>query len=283
VLSSRKIIIRLIGGLGNQLFQAQYGLRLQNTIGGTIYFDDSFFLKSSKIHEKLFIGDLNLPISIITLSGKDIVFRRTIERVLYKLRVPFSKLLKPLFLFENQESSFECSSCIILDGFWQDSKNLYEPFIKLLREHLTQYNSAENLPRSNIICVHVRRGDYLTNRHWGVRQQIVSSLDYYLTAFEYFEGLIENPVFEIYTDDESWASKAFSARSNTRVIKSSGVTPLKLLSMMSNYNNFIIANSSLSWWAATLSTASQKIIILPKKWGKGLDSDKFTQDGWIQL
>lgn len=283
MMSNRQIVVRLIGGLGNQLFQIQYALSLQEKIGGTIQIDDSFLAASSKSHEKLAIIGLNYPFEIVRLTWLDLKVKRPVERIFNKLRLSTPKFLYPVYLFENSEIDFEGMSRIIVDGFWQDASNLRESFIDSLSKKIASNDMLENLQMANLICVHIRRGDYLTNKHWGVRQQIPASLDYYFQAFDFFEKEISDALFEIYTDDELWASKTFGAKGNVKVMQSKGLPPLELLSTMASYGNYIIANSSLSWWAAVLSKNNDKKVLMPNKWGKKCNSKKFQLPGWMIL
>jgi len=280
---NRQIVVRLIGGLGNQLFQIQYAMSLQEKIGGIIQIDDSFLAESSKSHEKLAFTALNYPFEIIRLGWFDLKVKRVIERIFYKFRLSVPKIFHPIYFFENTEIDYEGISRIIIDGFWQDASHLRESFIKSVRKKIANNSLLENRQMDNLICVHIRRGDYLTNKHWGVKQQIPASLDYYLQAFDFFEKALSNPLFEIYTDDEIWALEKFGTKANVRVVQSKKLPPLQLLSTMANYENYVIANSSLSWWAAVLSKNNQKKVVMPNRWSIKHDSKKFQLPGWVIL
>jgi O86/O127-antigen biosynthesis alpha-1,2-fucosyltransferase len=282
MMSQHQIVVRLIGGLGNQLFQIQYAIGLQEKIGGTIQIDDSFLASSAKAHENLAVAGLNFPYEIIRLEWLDLKVKRVVEKVFYKLGFPLPKPYHPVFLFENCLSNSEEMQRIIIDGFWQDSSYLRQSFVNTIRERMKNF-MPKNHQMDNIICVHIRRGDYLTNKHWGIRQQTPASLDYYLQAFNFFEKEMKNPIFEIYTDDEYWVSKTFSTKANVKVVKSSKLSPLKLLATMSTYRNYIIANSTLSWWAAVLSNNIEKKVVMPSKWGVKQNSNKFRLPTWVIL
>jgi hypothetical protein len=59
--------------------------------------------------------------------------------------------------------------------------------------------------------------------------------------------------------------------------------PIELMAKMASYQNFVIANSTLSWWAAVAAKEEAKRVILPKSWGKGIASDQYHCDGWIAI
>jgi Glycosyl transferase family 11 len=281
-MSKRKIIVRMIGGLGNQLFQLQYAILLNEKIGGIIILDDSFLAASSKPHENLAIINLFDKYDTIRLNWIDLNLKRVIERIFNKLKNKVPKIFRPSFLFENTDIDLENLERVVVDGFWQDVTYMHEPFIKSVRKLIINETSFDyNQARS--VCVHIRRGDYLTNKHWGKLQQITVPLDYYLQAFKLFENTVNIPFFDIYTDDEKWALETFGNKTNLKVVQSKKLSPLELLTKMSGYHNFIIANSTLSWWAAVLSVSPIKIVVMPKKWGVNTESKKFQLPGWIVI
>ncbi len=277
----RKIILRLIGGLGNQLFQLQFALNLKDKIGGNLILDDTFFTNSKKNHEIIDLVDIIKPYPIKKLNWIDLRLRRTLERILFKFRISAPNFVNPKFYFEESKNNINLMPLIILDGFWQDAKYLNLKFIKLMRKNLvSKYSKSFN---QSVVCVHVRRGDYLTNRNFLIKNQLVLTKDYYLKAFNYFKKNILSPSFEIYTDDETWAKDTFIKKKDIQVISSKHLRPFELLAKMASYQNYIIANSSLSWWAAVLSSAVNKKVILPKKWGKNLNSHKYKLSDWVDL
>lgn len=131
--------------------------------------------------------------------------------------------------------------------------------------------------------MHIRRGDYLTNKQWFIRHQLVLSKDYYTNCFKYFSKKIKNPVYEVYTDDENWAKNNFRKIINLTVLPTKKLEPFKLLGKMSLYQNYIIANSSLSWWAAVVSNAKYKKVLIPNKWDKFNNSSKLKMKNWIKV
>jgi hypothetical protein len=243
--------------------------------------DTSFLDASSKAHESLAVGELIKNYQFHQLSWFDLKIKRTLERFFTKLGLQVPCWLKPIFHFESTSRSVTSMSSLVIDGFWQNASNLDEEFVAKLREQLNL--CEQSILPGDRICVHIRRGDYLTNRHWLVKQQAVAPLTYYEKAFFKFRADLTNPHFDIYTDDEPWAIQAFKHEKDVSVIPSSSLKPFELLAKMASYQNFVIANSTLSWWAAVAARASEKIVILPKDWGKGMSSDQYKCDGWVAI
>ncbi len=268
-------VVRLIGGLGNQLFQIQYGLSLIKKWGGKLSFDDSFFLRAKQIHEVIVTGELVKKYDIITLGFFQLKIIRSFQRLAYKLGIRLPKFFSPYYIFSNDDNLHPSSGVYIVDGFWQSKEFLSEEFMEMMREQLLIQNHEEE---SSYVCVHIRRGDYLINSNASVLH-----MDYYQKAIELFKDKIENPRFCIFSDDEPWIKTVFFGDPRIIIMPTAKLSPLEVLKSMSSYKNYIIANSTLSWWAATLSRANRKMVILPKQWGNGLDSYNFSLDGWIQL
>ena len=276
-----KLIIRLIGGLGNQLFQLQYGMTLQNSLKCPLLVDDSFLAVSKKTHESVAVEALVDSKQFMRLRWFDLKIRRTFERVLYKFGIKPTVLGQGRFHFENETIQATGATEVIVDGFWQGASYLDSRFVALLQEKLLQREVAKVETES--VCVHVRRGDYLTNRHWFVRQQEVAPISYYQSAFAYFRETLQTPRFEIYTDDELWASETFGSMPDVVVVPSASMNSFDLLTKMACYPNYVIANSTLSWWAAVASSVEHKQVVLPKSWGKDLSSDKYRLSDWVAL
>ena len=119
------------------------------------------------------------------------------------------------------------------------------------------------------IALHVRRGDYLVNSD----NHPPCSKEYYDAALDKFDSSRNVIVF---SDDPAWCNDQFD---NDRFLVSEGGDNLADLCMMSLCSDFIIANSSFSWWGSWLSENPDKRIIAPSKWfGTGYTSAHDTTD-----
>ena len=183
------------------------------------------------------------------------------------------------------EPEFHYNEVSILDntnisGYLQSEKYFKhcEDFIRLHFEFSPEFlyktkTKYSNLLKEKICAIHVRRGDYVTNHN-----HHALSYEYYLKAMEHFKGC----VFLVFSDDIEYCKSVFPE--HFIFIEGSEMEDFTLMTLC---DNFIIANSTFSWWAAWLSKSENKKIIAPKKWfGPGLKHHK-TEDlyckDWIVI
>lgn len=118
------------------------------------------------------------------------------------------------------------------------------------------------------IALHIRRGDYLINS----KNHHNLSMDYYKEALSKFKN---NRQVIVFSDDPSWC-KEQELFLDDRFFISEGTGPYHDLYLMSKCSDFIIANSTFSWWAAWLSNS--KKVIAPSKWFGPNNIHKNTKD-----
>jgi hypothetical protein len=133
---------------------------------------------------------------------------------------------------------------------------------------------------TNSVCVHARRGDYLTNKRY-----VVLEMDYYRRAIKTLSSQFTNLHFFVFSDDIDWCKVNFEADCNCTFVSDNQRFMLRdEFEMMQNCQHHITANSTLSWWAAWLNKNHVKVVICPQKW---FFDAKSTQDlipqTWIQL
>lgn len=109
------------------------------------------------------------------------------------------------------------------------------------------------------ICVHIRLGDYINDESFDV-----CTKSYYYRAFAYIAGKVENPVFHIFSDSMEIVKNEF--KFTMPVIYEEEKCAAKCLMKMSSYKYFIISNSTYSWWAQHLSQHEGKIVAAPMIW-----------------
>jgi hypothetical protein len=259
-------IVKIKGGLANQLFQWAFSYSLSKKFGVKDYYDISFYSSATNSSGHADFRNFCLPnllnekVSLLTESVVN-EFRR-----------------KPLqFINEPADGSFieiECDEnfSYCFDGYWQDHR-----YIKDYRDEIISSINFEvdhDFDFTDSCSIHVRRGDYLRLGH----MHPVLELDYYQKALD-----IINPNGNIYvfSDDIAWCKKELNFKNMVFVEGNSNINDLKLMSFCSNN---ITANSSFSWWAAWLNKNENKKVVCPKKWFTKRDmfASKIPND-WVVL
>ncbi|MEE2954304.1 MAG: alpha-1,2-fucosyltransferase [Bacteroidota bacterium] len=269
VLKGRKIIIKLKGGLGNQMFQYAFHI----------------FLISKNCNAKFRISKNpnNFHNGIELEKAFGITLPRTTIIELFKLKID-SFLLKffqaSLFFNRIIESDDNCESTQIIDEISKNKNNYLdgyfqnESFFKPVKENILSIFKFESqlskkqrktynmIQSTNSISLHVRRGDY-SNHKW--RYGKIASLEYYKKSIKYIRERVKDPVFFVFSDELEWCKKNLHYSSLFFVDCTDCNNSYHDMYLMSQCKHNIIANSTFSWWAAYLNPNEEKHIIRPNK------------------
>ena len=261
------IIIKIKGGLGNQLFQYAVGRALALHHRLPLKLDLTIF-KTYKLHRYLLDqfaiqADIATEDEIIKLKGRN--------NVLFSALRKAGLVKRKSYLKEKRSSYFDASvfknDDVYLDGYWQNELYFSDIREELLRD-LTSISSMsdlgvvymEGIKKSNSVSLHVRRGNYLNLKNFNVLD-----INYYMKAVEYMRKNVEKPTFYIFSDDLEWCKNSLGFLDNCVFVDSTR-TEIDDLKLMSFCQHNIIANSSFSWWGAWLNQNCKKTVIAPKGW-----------------
>jgi hypothetical protein len=289
------VVIKVIGGLGNQLFQYALGRAIEIKLGYKVKYDICDF-KTYKLRN----FELDKFKTKFELSSKfeNILLRNIISKSLYKIHSKFPSYISIRILnyyleseFKFVNNLFEIPESIYLSGYWQSEKYFRE-FKNVLIDELILKNqpSVENskylqkITNSNSVSIHIRRGDYIedisANNIHGF-----CGLDYYNKSIYTIESQINDPTFFVFSDDINWAKNNIKSKFTIFFVDINSDKPEEDLRLMSNCKHNIIANSSFSWWAAWLNTNINKIVIAPQLWfaNKYKNSINIVPIDWIKI
>ena len=281
----REIRIGLVGGLGNQLFQYYAGAVLAKSLNTNLVVDYSKIGKTGTKH----MGDISelvLPFNYSSIyknhnKMSDLKWRlhQKITRenkTLSDLSTKFLKIYQsPQIGFD--ESLQKLDAPIELRGYFQTYKyfeNFHkgDGFVPILREKNPWYDEMKKtIDFQSSLAIHIRRGDY---KNLKSTFGLLSS-KYYELALSKFDGdLLNNPIC-VFCDELENAREIISKLNFPyEVINQPRETsPIYSLILMSKFSNLVIANSSFSWWGASLGSQNKKIIA-PEKWFRKLDDPK---------
>jgi hypothetical protein len=271
-------IMKLSGGLGNQLFQYCTAYSYEKRFNTKMFYDLSDYEIDVMRRETLrFLG--------LKVKKANFFHRLLFRKKVIDLPI-FNIIKKPIILKENGkdfiEEIFEKKSMLYFDGYWTNLKyfenNIEEINKKIKISYKYQTKPFQKLlveiKKSNSISIHIRRGDYnnieFVNEFFGVL-----NLDYYYDAIKLIMQKVSNPIFYFFSDDIDWVRKQFGFKDN-HVFVSELIGEIDYLEffLMKSCKHNIIANSTFSWWAAYLNDCSNKIIIQPKIWYNDKDFQK---------
>ena len=294
------IVVKLQGGLGNQLFQYATARALARHHRTSVAFDLSFF-------QALDANTAITPRSY-ELHNLGIVPRSVplLSQIAYGLwRPPFQKKriqqlaqrLHAGMIYREKSFRFDptlrasTTDRTYLVGYFQ-SERYFEDSRTLLLEELKFPTSpppelASLIQSTPSVSLHIRRGDYATNP---ITRQFhgMCSLDYYAKAVELLTEKLGPIHLFVFSDDLAWArEKLHFAHPVTFVEGHSGAHSYKDMQLMSLCHHHIIAYSSFSWWGAWLNPSPEKIVIAPRQWFAEPTAESQSQDlvppSWIRV
>ena len=282
------IIVRLKGGVGNQLFQYALGGALQKHYGVPVSYDISKYKNDPLRKFELHALDPNIAEE---RSIRAFFSPSLMERIERKLKAKqgneiIKELPKQEWCFNGDIFKMNERS-LYLDGYWQ-SPRYFELFQTDLRKQFAQLIIPEQSTMGdnyvNSVAIHVRRGDYVNSN---LTSEIYSALPlaYYQSAINLMEASNRNLKFYLFSDDLSWCREHFK-NVNVSFMENSD-SPLFDLALMSRMEHHIIANSTFSWWAAWLNENPSKIVVAPKQWFKDSNMNESAKElipeSWIRV
>lgn len=282
------IIVRLIGGLGNQMFQYALGRRLSLMHNVPLKLDISEFTayKLRKYSLNIFnivediatASDLRFFNTKLLSTADDVPYyeKPTIEQQTYNFDPNIFKAVPPIYLKGSWQSEkyFISIKDVIVNDF------SIKPFSS--SHHMAV---ASRIASSNSIAIHIRRGDYVSNPETN-RFHGVCPIEYYTDSLKVIARQVENPNIFVFSDDPAWAKDHLKSVYPTTYLEPSDSTYDAIdLWLISQCKHQIIANSTFSWWGAWLNTNPHKIVCAPEKWfdSASLNTDDLIPSSWLKI
>ena len=258
-----------MGRLGNQMFQYAALKGIARNIGADITIphhqdavDDGI---GNMLRTELFDSfDLNTNVGLLNGGKSPVVHERHFHY--------------------DEEMFYQCPDNVSLQGYFQTEK--YFRHIKAeIHDDFTFKDEILNPCKEMIktvddpIALHVRRTDYVTNS----ANHPPCTLEYYGEALKHFD---DDRNVIVFSDDPAWCDEQ-ELFSDDRFLISENDDNRVDLCLMSLCNDFIIANSSFSWWGAWLANKGK--VVAPKQWfgtdgyTKDHDTKDVVPDGWTRI
>jgi hypothetical protein len=291
------IVVKLMGGLGNQMFQYALGRHLSIKHNTQLKLDLSFLLDRTQKPNFTF-RNYDLDIFKITpqfadyfesLYGETPGCEKIVKNCINRFRkFPLTIVQEKTFNFD--EEILEKPNNCYFEGYWQSEKyfkaierTIRNDFLLVVDVDLQLQNQIQS---SDSVCLNVRRGDFvtnpLTNKYHGV-----CNTEYFNKGIDRIKNYTEKPTIFVFSDDIAWCKENLDFNDPTVFVTHgyAGKKFEKYLKLMSFCKYFIIPNSTFGWWAAWLSVYEQKKVIVPQYWfaNPEINTDDLLPADWIRI
>ena len=286
------IIIKLKGGLGNQMFQYSFGHKLALKLNAELALDidEDTELKGLKqdIVRPFLLNRFNIKATIAT------------PEEITRIRSPFKLYLEKLFRklknynyykFDPQTLNIKDNS--YLEGHWWQSEKYFKDIRQQILGDFTLSKDlstdSEKIAESikltqSPVSLHIRRGDY-ANDPTTLAYHGLAPIEYYKKAISVIQEKRDHPIFYIFSDDIEWVKENFPLPALSQIVSDKNIPEYEELALMTLCKDHIIANSSFSWWGAWLGQDKNKIVIAPSQWitDKDIDTNDIYPEEWIRI
>lgn len=143
------------------------------------------------------------------------------------------------------------------EKYWIHCKEYVMEMLEFEPLHVNRVRSQyHRVLDKKTIAISIRRGDYVDNPNY----ELLNANYYYLALLEHFPDWREYSIL-IFSDDIPYCKVHFQCLPNVTFIE--GLNPMEQLILGSMCDNFIVANSTFSWWMAYLGEKEHSKIIRP--------------------
>lgn len=294
------IIVKLIGGLGNQMFQYALGRRLSLARNALLKLDLSWYLRDSS--RSYGLDEFNIQAEVAS--------KAEVEKF---IPTGLSGIRRRLFFFQQNHKPYEFRKVITepsfsynpeivnktpdeayLLGYWQTEK-YFKEVSSVIRDDFTPLKTfssvfqrcEEKIANQVTASLHVRRGDYVSDPRYQ-KKYLTCSLTYYKRAINKLRETSSDLNVYVFSDDIEWArNELVDCQSLSFVGREDDLTDLEELILMSKCNHHIISNSTYGWWGAWLNQKPGKMVIAPFQWFADkkmqTQSDDNIPEDWTRL
>lgn len=292
------VIVKIVGGLGNQLFQYAAARRLSILHQTELKLDISAFehyawhaysLRPFCIQEVF-----ATPEEIQKVKGTS---RKGISRIVSSLNQRYNPYFRSPVFEEADFGPFDprisrTPRDIYLSGYWQSEKYFADIQDVIRREFAIRYEQddqsqelAQMIANTQSVSLHVRRGNYVSISQINSKHG-TCSIEYYQECVKRIGQKLNSPHLFVFSDDPSWVKANLRLEyPTTYVVHNDASRDYEDLRLMSMCQHQIIANSTFSWWGAWLNPNPGKIVLAPKRWfvDSTIDTRDLFPNDWIRI
>lgn len=291
------IVVRVTGGLGNQMFQYAFGRALAEKTGTELLLDLSAY-RAYRLHnfglDAFQCKIVKAPWYLTTGSRVWSALRRARFYPESYLRLMGIRWLGEGGDLRYRPQILDGQGAAYLDGYWQSEKyfsdckeiirnefSLRQPLLDQLQVRRRELGIGQRVT----ISMHVRRGDYVSDKLANAAHGVLGE-DYYQRGVKHMlDRLGANLNLLVFSDDIKWARSNLHYPVTTTYVEASDGFPQVDLYLMASCDHHIIANSSFGWWGAWLNGYREKMVVAPEQWFRSTShcADDICPTGWVLL
>lgn len=291
------IIVKIWGGLGNQMFQYAFGYMLSRKYNERLCLDIDFY-----DNQPSYVGYRKYKLNKFFLPKISYVKRRGVLRIWENWlvnrivqRIPRISLEFPhgFYFYKEKRKRFDEKVMIkenkinYFDGYWQSSKYFKEYKVEL--KGIFRYKNCfppdmeaiiKQMRHCESVSLHIRKGDF--QKKTGIRVGKEMPISYYERAIQYIRQNVRDPVFYIFSDDFQWVcEKLGNSEEFIYVNLDNEDREILDLLCMTQCKHGILSASTFSWWGNWLKDESKDSIIIAPK-GEYFNNH-FLEEQWIKM
>jgi hypothetical protein len=293
------IVSRLQGGHSNQLFQYAVARRLADIHRTELLLDLTWFDDFADVDTPRFYELDNYPLRARTtkLEGLTVVDPRQPVSSYRKLMRRLG-MGDDVWMYYEPGQGFDPEALrqpdnTLLVGFWQTEKYFRDIRGELIQDlalktPLSKDDAAlqERIDAKPTIAVHVRRGDYVTNKHARAFHGLLPK-SYYAKAVDLIASKAKSKDMQVLvvSNDIAWCKENLKFKLPV-LFAGADSTGAEHMRLMKRCRHFVMANSSFSWWGSWLSDHPGKLVVAPKVWFQDHATNSaidIALDSWIRL
>ena len=273
----KKVIVRIKGGLGNQLFCYAAARRLAVKNNAELVIDNISGFVRDKKHRRSYSLD-NFSITSRKANYFERMepfgrYRRLIMKYISRKK-PFEKrtyIEQEKKEFDPRLLHYRVNGRVYIDSLWQDER-YFNDIEDVIRNDLkiippndeSNQKLSKQIRNSNSVAIHVRW--FASPDSFPKSFKVNVCLEYYRRAIDKISLGISSPTYFLFSDHPENASRmiGLSGR-NIRCVchNKDEAAAYADIWLMSQCKHFIIANSTFSWWGAWLASNPNKIVLCP--------------------
>lgn len=269
-------IIKVQGGLGNQLLQYGIGQVLKSRFKKEVEYDATFFETNTKYTKRVYMLDkfmIDVPFVDSSVIENTRYPYGKISKIFSQVKRALNKYIFKQYYIGYEKRFFELvqkEKNAYFEGFWQSYKYYEENIDELAKLIVLRDMSAvESFKREYSfdekvsVSVHIRRGDF-TKKDAGTK---VVPTEYYREAVKQLEQKIENPTYFVFSDDIEWVKETLGDLFKDVVYVSSlPLADYEEFMILKACKHAILSNSTYCWFSTLLNPFPGKVVFYPNDW-----------------